>query len=176
MKYYSGTGDSGHTSIAGGRVSKNNPIINALGDLDELSAFIGNANSQIKDENINDLIKKIEAALYRISAELSGYLKAIKPNSDIKPISDADVTFLEEAIELYTKKLNDLTKFVRPSGSYAATLINICRAVTRRTERSIVESGVASEPMLRYINRLSSLLFVLFRYINIAEGFEEEYF
>ena len=176
MKYYSGTGDSGYTSIANGRVPKNNPIINALGDIDELSAFLGNADSQIKDEDINDLVKKIESALYRISAELSGYLKSGKPDKTTKPIADTDVALLEDALALYTKKLDDLTRFIRPSGSYAATLINVCRAVTRRTERSMVESGAASEATLKYINRLSSLLFVLFRYINASEGFEEECF
>lgn len=172
-KYYSGTGDDGKTSIAGGRVSKSSGLIKLIGDIDELSAVLGNAASAVKYGGVKDTIKTIEETLYRLSSELSGYTKIIKKKT-IKPVGPDDVKFLEDSIEKYSKTLPDLTNFLYPNGSDGATRINVCRTVARRVERDLVEVDETSGSRLQYMNRLSSLLFVLFRYVNQADNVKEE--
>ena len=175
MQYYSGTGDRGDTTIAGGKVPKNSSVIKALGDIDELSAFLGNSTSKLKYGSAKTAINEVQRALYRISGELSGYSE-LKKNDGAKKIDENDVKSLEDKIKTFSEGLPDLTKFIYPNGTDAATSVNICRAVARRAERSVVETGVASEPMLKYINRLSSFLFVLFRHLNRMDNSKEETF
>ncbi|MCL5009634.1 MAG: cob(I)yrinic acid a,c-diamide adenosyltransferase [Candidatus Parvarchaeota archaeon] len=172
MKYKFGSGDDGRTSTYGGRVNKTDVLIKAIGDIDELSAFIGNAMSNLSDSKVYDTLKSIEYDLYLISANIAGY----KKEKDVKKISEDDVARLDNEILVYSKNLNDITGFVYPNGSMSATSINICRTIARRAERSVLEVKDSDASVKRYMNRLSSLLFVMFRYLNNADESNEEKF
>jgi ATP:cob(I)alamin adenosyltransferase len=156
MNYYTGTGDDGKTSLAGRRVSKTDKTIKALGDLDELLAFIGDANSKIKQKSVKTLLKTIEKNIYKISAQVSGYAGVVKKSKTLA-ITDADMSYLEGSIALYSRKLKYLSKFVYPDGSPAGTALNICRTVARRAERSLLGAGISDKLIMKYMNRMSSL-------------------
>ncbi|MCL4398512.1 MAG: cob(I)yrinic acid a,c-diamide adenosyltransferase [Candidatus Parvarchaeota archaeon] len=174
MKYYSGKGDNGKTNIADKRVGKDNRIIEFIGSLDELSAFIGYAASKIKYEDIKLILKKIEKKIYIISAYAAGYAPLIK--KERIEINKEDVADLERDIDLLAGEIKDITKFIYPNGSESACIINICRTIARKAERYAVKSDIKNEQILAYLNRLSSLLFVLSRTLNKRDGFNEEFF
>jgi cob(I)alamin adenosyltransferase len=173
MKYYTGKGDAGETYICHVKVAKTDKLIKAIGELDELNAYIGYTLSKIKYGSVRDALEKIEHDIYLLSGQISGYASDVNPKEGI---SEENIKFLENAMETYSKDLKDITNFVYPDGLDDATSINICRAIARRAERSILEAEVKDDFILRYINRLSSFFFVLFRHLNAADNFEERFF
>ncbi len=175
MKYYSGKGDDGMTDIAGKRIKKNENIIKLVGALDELNSFIGYSMSKIRYEDIKLILKDIEYKLYIISAHVTGYSGIIKKDDELS-ITKEDVSYLESKIDSLAKETEDITKFIYPNGSESATILNICRTITRKVERFAIDCGIRDENLLAYLNRLSSLFFVLFRVINEREEFKEEFF
>ncbi len=175
MKYYTGKGDDGKTSLADGRVPKDNKTVQVIGEIDDLSAKIGAAYSLIEDNKIKEDLKSIESDLYLISAELSGYLPLVK-NRRVNPISSDSVKKLEALTDSYSQELKDTNRFVYPNGTQAATSVNICRTQTRRVERALAAIKCGNEAIKPYINRLSSFFFVLFRWLNQKVGFKEDFF
>lgn len=175
MKYYSGTGDKSETSLSSGRIKKTDKMIKALGDLDELLAFLGDAHSKIKYGTVKDTIRNLELGIYTISAQISGYASSVKTKK-LNGISSNDVVYLEDSLDSYSKNLEPMKKFVYPNGSQGGTALNICRAVARRAERSVLDAGVSDEWILKYMNRISSLLFVMFRFINKSDNYKEDFF
>jgi cob(I)alamin adenosyltransferase len=169
MKYAFGSGDDGRTNIYNRRISKTDQIIKAVGDIDELSAHIGHAVSCADDDRIIKTLEEIEYDLYVTSAELAGY-----KGTAAKKISANDVKRLEGWITEYSRDLDEMREFIYPNGSMSATEINICRTIARRAEISILEIGMDDKDITGYINRLSSLLFVMFRYANKKGGHKEE--
>lgn len=159
MKYYTGRGDNGKTDVFGKRVYKNSNVIEAIGDIDELNAFLGYGYSMIEDKNAKRTIKTIENNLYKISAKIAGY----KSDFDKKDLDD-----LEKEVQDYSAKVKDVRKFLYPNGSTPATVMNIARTVCRRAERH-AEKSTTDSTILAYLNRLSTLLFLLFRYLNKNE-------
>ena len=164
-KIYTKTGDGGETGLHYGvRVRKNAQIIHVMGEIDELSSFIGLARNSFdsKDEFfINEILKGIQGKLYVIGAELSG--------EKFVGITENDVGDLENLIDKFTadKKFG---AFVNPGekGEFSARL-HVCRSVCRRAERALVShlDGFQKEDRERfkyisqYLNRLSDLLFSL---------------
>ncbi len=176
MKYFSGGGDGGRTTIASGRVAKDSPIIDAIGEIDELGAFVGNALSKAKfDHRITADLRDVERCLYLINSELSGYLSKTK-GGKVKVFSDMEVRKLEKAMKFYSKRIEYVPKFVYPNGTEFATAINICRVVTRRVERAVTGANIKDGSVGAYINRLSSFFYVLFRFANKLEKYKEEFF
>lgn len=161
MKYYTGKGDKGETIFLHKKIKKSAKLVKAVGDLDELNTFIGFSYSLIKDQEIKDLLKRIEYDLYQMSSEVAGYKKSFTKEK---------LDFLEKELDKYSNKIEDLHSFIYPNGNEAAVSLNLCRAICRRAERSLVEV-TKNQWILAYINRLSSLFFVLFRYLN--KGSEE---
>lgn len=174
MRYYSGRGDDGKTSLYSGRTKKNDPIVEAIGQIDELSSFIGSAFSKAIDNDVKNTLLEVEEKLYIINAELSGYLYHTKKKSG--RLSESDVKALEKSIDRYSASLPPVTRFLLPNGSSAATELNICRTVARRAERSLTGLKLENDTIYRYVNRLSSLLFVLFRYTNNLDDVKERFF
>lgn len=174
MKYYSGNGDKGETGIADKKVMKNSREIVLVGALDELNAFLGYAAAKTKHDDIRDLLKKAEERIYVISAYSTGYSSLVEKKEE--DITGKDVEELEKAMYTLSKETEDIAKFIRPNGSEAATAINICRTLARKAEREAVGSAVKNKEILAYLNRLSSMLFVLFRVENKRDGFSEEFF
>jgi cob(I)alamin adenosyltransferase len=169
-KIYTRTGDGGDTGTAdGSRVSKNDSLIHAQGDVDELNSFFALLASKVDDIAINELIARIQHDLFNIGAELS---------ISRQYISAADVSFLEDRLDHYNADLPPLKEFILPGGGEAASVCHVTRAVCRRAERSLVALGQHKElgaDMLAYINRLSDLLFVLARVLTRNAGENEVY-
>ncbi len=169
MKIYTKKGDSGKTSFGIKRVPKNCIEVKALGNVDELDALIGLAVSKKLSQKNEGLALKIQNDLHRITAELVGLGKK---GSEIQ---EKDIKFLEETIDSF--ELPELTKFILPGGSEQGALLHLCRAVSRKTERSILDAEKnikISKELKAYVNRLSDLFFSMARFENLENGFEEK--
>jgi cob(I)alamin adenosyltransferase len=173
-KIYTRTGDEGETSLLGGlRVRKDDPRVEAVGSTDETNAALGVvrlelSRSSVAPEGIDELLAQIQHQLFNLGAELAS------PGTHARhmnPLSQADVAALEAEIDRHDAGLKPLRMFILPGGSAAAAQLHLARCVCRRTERRLVELA-AVEPvrgeLLRYVNRLSDLLFVLARAVNHA--------
>ena len=169
-KIYTRTGDAGDTGTAGGsRVSKNDSLIHAQGDIDELNSFIGLAASQVDDTDLSLLFNRIQHDLFNVGAEISMSHPLIASN---------DVSFLEQQLDEFNLSLTPLEEFILPGGGETACLCHVARAVCRRAERSLVslhQQQALNADLLAYVNRLSDLLFVLARVLTQLSGEQEVY-
>lgn len=161
-KIYTRSGDDGTTSLATGeRVSKNCLLIKAQGDLDELNANIACILACNVGKEIQALLIAIQHHLFNIGGELSA------PQCLLT--QDKDVAWLEAWIDHFNQQLTPLKEFILPGGNMAIAHCHVARTVCRRAERHLVEwsqqQSVRNE-LLKYINRLSDLLFVLARIIE----------
>ena len=174
MKIYTRTGDSGQTSLVGGkRVSKTHPRLEAYGTVDELSSHLGLLSSQLTDHHHRQTILTIQQTLFSLSAIL-----ATEPESkwQPEPLSPSNTEKLEAEIDHLQQQLPALHSFIIPGGSQAACQAHVCRTVCRRAERCILaltEEIEVSADGLRYVNRLSDYLFVLARHLNVSKGIQE---
>lgn len=158
------TGDSGKTSLFGGeRVSKASSFIELLGEIDELQAAVGLVKavgkSSGKADDLYELLERIQNDLYRMMGVVG--FKGKCPSS-IKNITEDDVDFLEVTMKKYEDEYKDLMKFILPGTTEIAARLNMARAICRRAERRMVAcENMDGGEMLKYLNRLSDLLFVL---------------
>ena len=156
------TGDRGETSLlTGERVRKNDKRVEAYGTMDELNSFLGDAKHYCTKNNFKQLIESIQADLFKVCAELasgSGSIGDQVTNSDVENISNL-LTGIEKEL--------DLNGFVLPGNSPGSAKLDICRSVARRGEREIIslaESVNINNSIIKYVNRLSDLLFVMARF------------
>ena len=168
MKIYTKFGDSGETALYGGtRIQKDTLQIEAIGTVDELNAYIGYAQTLIDDTDLCELIERIQNHLFAVGADLATPASHSK-SSEIR-ISEDFTIEMETAIDKLSDELPPLTNFILPGGSQAGSVLHVARAVCRRSERCVVrlshEVDVNPE-ILRSLNRLSDLLFVLARAVN----------
>jgi len=176
-RMYTRTGDNGETGLfSGERVPKNSLRVEAYGTVDELSSWIGYTRSLIKnDDEIDSLLGRIQLELFLVGIELA---TRPKPSSAQKvQVTLAMVKVLEEEIDRLDAELPLLSTFIVPGGAPAAAALQVARTIGRRAERKVVAlvQGEKLNPMLvPYLNRLSSLLFVLARVVNRRGGIEEE--
>jgi cob(I)alamin adenosyltransferase len=174
MKIYTKKGDDGTTStFSGKRVSKDSPIMHAQGIIDELNATIGIALSVNKNKEIKEILNAIQFDLFVIGSEIT--LSEQGDKNKIK-IAEVKINFLEETIDEIENKLPKLHHFVLPGGSRLSAQLHLSRTVCRRAERDLVtfiEKTNLETLSLKYINRLSDLLFVLARYANVLEKVKE---
>lgn len=176
MKIYTKTGDDGETGLFGGaRVSKASLRVESYGEVDELNSTIGLARVEVSDDELDALLNQIQNNLFEVGAEL-GSTAERKQKSTMPLIEEANVEALERAIDRYEEELPPLTSFVLPGGNELAARFQVARCVCRRAERSIValsgQEDVRGE-VLRYVNRLSDLLFTLGRHANHVAGLED---
>ncbi|NWF50068.1 MAG: cob(I)yrinic acid a,c-diamide adenosyltransferase [Ignavibacteriaceae bacterium] len=174
MKIYTKTGDKGETGLFGGqRVSKNNIRIEAYGTVDELNSFIGYAITEITDIEVKRILLRIQDQLFIVGSDLA---TPNSPRNERLKIERTPLSFSEEienAIDQFELKLEPLNQFILPGGSKSASLLQICRTITRRAERRVVELNSVvniGENILIFLNRLSDLFFVLSRYENKVAG------
>lgn len=172
MKVYTKTGDTGTTSLVGGkRVSKFCPRLEAYGTVDELNSWLGLLNaSDALTEGAHATLTDAMNYLFDIGSAL-----ATEPESRWQPAPfDASRTkALEDAIDAMEAELPAHNRFILPGGHADSARANVARTVARRAERRILalaaEAPVDAE-IIRYVNRLSDYLFVLSRYINFTTG------
>ena len=175
MKIYTKTGDEGDTSLfGGGRVPKDNKRVEAYGAVDELNSFLGLAHTALTDADVQRGLVLIQNDLFALGANL-----ATPEGDDSRPrprVPDVPVTrveAMEEWIDQGTDELTELRQFVLPGGTEPAAMLHVCRSVCRRAERAVVALGreeAVDGGILRYLNRLSDLLFVWARLENHRAG------
>ncbi len=172
MEFYSRSGDDGTTGLLGeGRVSKTHPRIEALGALDESTATLGLARAQARDPRCERILLEIQRDLYKLMAEVA----AAPENAEkFRAVDEARVDWLESQIDTLAATVTMPREFILPGDCPAGAALSLARAVVRRAERRVVElieSKEISNPELpRYLNRLSSLCFVLELIENAAAG------
>lgn len=165
MKIYTKTGDLGETSLFGGkRVKKNNPRVDAYGTVDELNSYIGLIGDFEVNKPYYEFIKEIQDRLFTIGSYLAA--DPDKPALKKPDLHEEDIILLEKKIDLFNDEVPPLTKFVLPGGHQEVSMTHIARTVCRRAERVIVDLSeeIETDPLIiKYLNRLSDLLFVLSR-------------
>lgn len=163
-RIYTRTGDKGDTGLVGGRrISKDDLLIHAIGDVDELNAAIGVARAHGSDGDVDEMLATIQNDLFGVGAALAG--------SD--SFGTPPVERIERAIDHFQEGLPPLREFILPAGSPQAAHLHYARAVCRRAERSVVAVSSNAGGILVYLNRLSDLLFVLARTANVRSAVQE---
>ena len=177
-RIYTRVGDAGETRLATGQtVSKASLRVEAYGAVDEANACIGLARLHTADEpQLDPILARIQNELFDLGADLATPEKPNEAPGASLRIVDGQVERLEAEIDALNADLTPLTSFVLPGGSHAAAALHLARTVTRRAERVAVALKEAGEPVtpaaLRYVNRLSDLLFVAARCANDKGGDE----
>lgn len=169
MTLYTGVGDRGETALFDGtRVSKADGRVAAGGDVDELNAVLGSALADGLDTDLADIVTRVQGDLFAVGTTLADPGTRIGERVTKAELTDGDVKRVEEWIDRLDGELPPLRRFILPGGHPAGAALHLARAVCRRAERSIVRLGIAAVPadLLRYVNRLSDLLFVLARAAN----------
>ncbi|HEU4723164.1 MAG TPA: cob(I)yrinic acid a,c-diamide adenosyltransferase [Gemmatimonadaceae bacterium] len=175
MKIYTKTGDAGDTGLfGGGRVSKDDPRVEAYGDVDELNAVLGMARAVELMPRIDEVLVPVQRDLFAIGALLA------TPDRDRMAqhlhkarIDEHRIAELEQAIDDAESELEPLRAFILPGGTPKAAALHVARTVCRRAERHVVRLQHDVElPALVviYMNRLSDLLFTLARLANKRAG------
>ena len=168
-RIYTRGGDGGQTSLGdGARVAKHDPRVVAYGTVDETNATIGLARLHAEGP-LDAMLGRIQNDLFDLGADLCRPEGEDEKARGALRISAAQVTRLEAEIDAVNGKLAELTSFVLPGGTPAAAYLHLARTVSRRAEREITalsEAEAVNPEAVRYINRLSDLLFVLARHAN----------
>ena len=175
MKIYTRTGDEGDTSLFDGtRVRKDDARVDAYGEVDELNAWLGLARSSLHEGDLDGELAHIQRDLFAVGAQLADPADKLAARVTKAVVADADVTRLEQLIDRCEGELSPLRRFILAGGAPAGAALHVARAVCRRAERRIVALEPAADAVvIRYINRLSDLLFVLARVINARAGVPE---
>ncbi len=174
-KVYTRTGDTGKTSlITGERVEKTDPVVEALGAIDELNSVIGIAIPEIKDELLATILGRIQSELFALGADLNSTGKDIQGLPRVRSIMTER---LEREIDGMVARMPEQRTFILPGGGRAGGTLHLARAVSRRAERRVVaasgKKGFNPE-ILRYLNRLADFLHVAARYANSTDGKQEK--
>ena len=168
-KIYTRTGDDGTTGLGdGSRTAKDSPRVAAYGTVDELNSAIGMVLAQEIPDAVREALTQIQHDLFDLGGELCIPGMAM--------VHDADVDRLETTLDGFNADLPALKDFILPGGGMAAACCHLARTVCRRAEREVValsrQSDVRAEA-IRYLNRLSDLLFVIARVLARASGHGE---
>ncbi len=169
-KIYTRTGDDGTTGLVdGSRLSKSDPRMAAIGDVDEANSAIGVARAAIGPGSFSDMLARIQNDLFDLGADLATPIEI----AGALRILPAQTDWIEARIDHLNAALEPLTSFILPAGDPAAAALHLARAVVRRAERAAVGAGLSvglSPDALAYLNRLSDLLFVAARAVNQNGG------
>jgi cob(I)alamin adenosyltransferase len=175
MRLYTRTGDEGQTSLFGGaRVSKADSRIEACGEVDELNAWLGLVRVSALDADVDAALDGIQRDLFAVGAAVADPEGRRPGQADRAGIGRDDVLRLEGLIDRFDAEPPPLTRFILPGGAGDGAAIHVARAVCRRAERRIAALQPAPDAeVLRYVNRLSDLLFALARAVNHRAGLAE---
>ncbi|HEY9084464.1 MAG TPA: cob(I)yrinic acid a,c-diamide adenosyltransferase [Candidatus Tyrphobacter sp.] len=178
-RIYTRTGDDGTTGLyGGGRVSKDDPRIEAYGTIDELSSAIGVARATLhQGDRVDAWLAWVQDKLFDLGAELATPVVRKSETNATPVVSESDVKTLERAIDESEATLPPLDTFIHSGGSPAGALLHLARTICRRAERrlcSLRERDPSVDVIaLRYCNRLSDALFVWARRVNAESGASE---
>ena len=175
MKIYTRTGDAGDTGLfGGGRVPKDDPRVEAYGDVDELNAVLGLARSAELMPRIDEVLVPIQRDLFSIGALLATPDRdKMEQHLTKARISEERIAELERAIDDCDRELEPLKAFILPGGTQKAAALHVARTVCRRAERRVIHLQREVEIpqiVVVYLNRLSDLLFTLARFANARAG------
>jgi cob(I)alamin adenosyltransferase len=174
-KIYTRTGDAGETGLADGRrVSKHHPRIEAIGFVDELNSQLGLLLADLQEartaalDQLLQVLTPIQHRLFDLGGELA--------MPEYRALDDAEVERLEQAIDAWNDELEPLKEFILPGGSRLVAQVHVCRSLARKAERRCQQLNDV-EPLggsaMRYLNRLSDLLFVAARIAAKRQGVKE---
>ena len=184
-RIYTRTGDTGDTGLFGGaRVRKDDARVEAYGTVDELNAVLGVARAQAEDPELRDTLAAFQDRLFSVGADIATPLEEVTKRGrvSIERIAPERVEELERLIDRFEEELPPLTRFILPGGNILAAELHHARVVCRRAERRCVTLAHLGEnadhptlnpEVIRYLNRLSDLLFVLARVANHRQGRED---
>lgn len=169
MSIYTKTGDKGTTSLFDNkRVPKDHIRVESYGTIDELVSFLGLAKNFMEDDEIYGLIQEIQNKLFTVAANL-----ATEDKDKIKfHIVEDDIKFLEDNIDKYMNKIGNPTGFIVPGSGIKSGYLHVCRTICRRAERRIITLSTQADvdPMvIKYVNRLSDLLYAVARFLEEGE-------
>lgn len=169
-KIYTRTGDKGVTGLGdGSRVDKDSLRVEAYGTVDELNSAVGFVLSADLPAEVRDCLTRIQHELFDLGGELC------MPGTTLIP--DRYVDALENDLDRFNDDLPPLKDFILPGGSEAASRCHLARTVARRAERRVVSlahNEAVNDASIRYLNRLSDLLFTLARLVNHESGVADE--
>ncbi len=172
MKYYTRTGDDGYTGLLGAeRVPKYAPRPEAFGTIDELSSALGLARATVQADRSREILLEVQRQLYHIMAELATTSETAE---QFRRASADDVEHIERLTDALGAEIELPKAFIVPGDTVAGAALDLARTIARRAERVIAQMLHKEEfnnfEVLRYLNRLSSLLFVLARHEDRAAG------
>jgi cob(I)alamin adenosyltransferase len=173
-KIYTRTGDDGTTALGDGtRLPKYHPRVAAYGSVDETNAAIGVARNALANDDpaLGEVLGRIQNDLFDLGADLCVPDRGQELAYEPLRMTAGQVDWLESELDRMNAELKPLSSFILPGGSAAASALHLARTVCRRAERQIVElaadeSEPVSDAVIKYMNRLSDLLFVASRYAN----------
>jgi cob(I)alamin adenosyltransferase len=173
MKIYTKTGDDGNTGLQGDfRISKSHPRILAYGTVDEANAMIGVVLSNVLDGDVREVLNTIQNELFLLGSDLSN-----QNLNDLKNRISLDmVEKLEKIIDKFELELPLITNFILPGGNVTSAQLHQVRTIVRRAETLVVQLSDKDEinsNCIKYLNRLSDLMFVMGRLINKRKGIED---
>lgn len=172
MPIYTKTGDRGTTALFGGkRVLKCHDLVDVYGSIDELNSWIGYLISLTTQKKIRLQLSAIQKDLFVVGSTFAGW-KGME-----EKILDSHIREMEKTIDASEIKLPKINNFILPGGEPLAALFHITRSIARRSERQVVKLSRKEqipEIIIKYLNRLSDLLFILSRVINNDAGIKEE--
>jgi len=162
-KIYTRKGDQGYTTLGDNRLSKDDFLVEAIGTIDELNSVIGFVISlQIQHKGIADYLTQIQNELFDMGGELHA------PEHSV--INAEKVSVIEQKLDTWNKTLPPLKEFLLPRGNPKSAACHVARTVCRRAERCLVrlhrQVPLNNTELLRYLNRLSDLLFVVARMLG----------
>ena len=161
-KIYTRTGDDGSTGLVdGSRLSKADPRIHAIGEVDEANSAVGVARAALADAQLDAMLARIQNDLFDLGADLATPAEI----EGALRVTPGQVTWLEQAIDRLNQPLDPLKSFVLPAGDPGAAALYLARAVVRRAERAAVAASLPATA-LHALTRLSDFLFVAARAVN----------
>ncbi len=174
-RFYTKQGDYGTSILGSKKVSKDDPIFAALGNLDELNSWLAVCRTEAaKLKNVSVILKSIQESLFIAQAEIASVGMGYQPKIKMAAVRTSN---LEKEIEKIDQVVPEITKFIIPGGCKLSTQLDFARAIARRAERGIRKYDKIKKlrpELLQYINRLSSILFALARFVNYKLRIKEE--
>lgn len=164
MKIYTKTGDKGKTSLYDNtRVEKDSLRVESYGTIDELNSCLGLARNFVEDQEIVEILYRIQRELFDVAGELATKDREKFPEK----VQENHIETLEKYIDTYIEKIDKIDKFIIPGSNKASASLHVARTVCRRAERRILalsREEQVSPLLIKYVNRLSDVIYALARY------------